>query len=308
MGALRCEALASPPSTSGAARLEPWLHRPTKRPAAPHAPSAALVPLARRKRRRLASRAVDCAAARRSAARERRGARSSPRSLQFALSGVSSADTSRALHALRSLPLELQHLSALRSPGDRARCFGWTSRLQLEDAASRDSRVVCAAAKAVEGVSTRRLARRLWTLEDGAVVSTIGAFARVVRCAASRRYARKEDRAQLWVECLARSGRGVCVARKELRQFGGHRVAPVAAAECHALLLRPALVHTGAGLVGGALLQSLRALDPRGEQTAAALRRRVARDLPRLALHWEAALLNDLLPPLALLEQALAAQ
>lgn len=265
-----------------------------------------------------------------------------PRSLQFALAGVSSADTSRVLHALRSLPLELRHLNLTGSGSNSSsgsgssftsrRVFGWHNWMLREDARG-SSRVIWKSDKAVEGASARRLARRLWAAERG-VLCTVSGAARVVR-STDRAYALR-DRCQVWVECLFDLGHQVCIAKKELRQFGDYSVQDMATSECqgcvstsvdfwgwqnpshspsppaHSIpqcrfLVRPTLTRARNEMVGGSMVQCLRAVDPRSEQAPSDLVNRIMSDLPRFTLQWEDEFVNGLFAPTPLLDQAFAA-
>lgn len=69
-------------------------------------------------------------------------------------------------------------------------------------------------------------------------------------------------------------------------------------------LVRSTLARVENELVVGSMLQCLRAIDPRSEQAPAALVDRIVDDLPRFTLHWEETFVNDLFPPVPLLDQA----
>jgi hypothetical protein len=173
----------------------------------------------------------------------------SPRSLQFALPGVSSADTCHILHALRNVPLELRHLNLTGADKQsRAhtrtahRVFGWYNWLLPEDARGA-TRVIWKSAKQLEAMSIQQLARKLWLSgspagdagRDGGaagvdVLCTINEVARVVR-STDRLYGLRDQR-QVWVECLFNFGHQICIGKKELRQFGDYRVQDMATSEC----------------------------------------------------------------------------
>lgn len=215
----------------------------------------AIVPLHAAKRRRLllansaASDGAKQASAQRRASphRDPMTAAGSPRSLQFALCGVSSADTCHILHALRNMPLELRHLNlAGADEQSRAqirtahRVFGWHNWLLPEDERCA-TRVIWKSAKQLESLSIQQLARKLWLSGSGVgsggsgsssveVLCTINDVARVVR-STERLYGLRDHR-QVWVECLFNFGHQICIGKKELRQFGDYRVQDMATSEC----------------------------------------------------------------------------
>ncbi|KAE8893534.1 hypothetical protein PF005_g18119 [Phytophthora fragariae] len=227
----------------------------------------------------------------------------SPRSLQYALPGLTSRDTLRVLHAMHAVPSELRHLngsasrSRLRRRSRVRQVFGWRHLLcHEEEDEDSSSRVVWKSAKALESLRMRPLARQIWrasseATENGEVLYTVNNIARVVHSTQPQFGSRRRARDQVWLECYLDDGRQVCVARKELRQFSEYRAPETSATECQGFLLRPVYTRAIKAQLAGCSLQCLRAVDAR---SAPALKQQLIDDLPRLTLQWEEDYLYDL--------------
>ncbi|POM74165.1 Hypothetical protein PHPALM_8922 [Phytophthora palmivora] len=238
----------------------------------------------------------------------------SPRSLQYALPGLSSHDTLRVLHAMHAMPSELRHLNGSASRNHlRRRCkvrqvFGWRHLLcQEEEDEKAARRVVWKSAKALDSMRMRPLARKIWRasteatggLEDGEageVLYTVNSVARVVHSSKRQYGSRRRARDQVWLECYLDDGLQVCVARKELRQFSEYRAPETSATECQGFLVRPVYSRALNSRLVGCSLQCLRAVDARdnGVRSAPALKQKLIDDLPQLTLQWEEDYLYDL--------------
>ncbi|KAL4102419.1 hypothetical protein PRIC1_006164 [Phytophthora ramorum] len=239
----------------------------------------------------------------------------SPRSLQYALPGLSSHDTLRVLHAMHAMPSELRHLngsasrSHLRRRSKVRQVFGWRHLLcHEEEDENASSRVVWKSAKAVDSTRMRPLARQIWrastaTSEDaGEVLYTVNRIARIVHSTKRLIHGRRD---QIWLECYLDDGLQICVARKELRQFSDYRAPETSATECQGFLVRPVFTKAINSRVAGCSLQCLRAVDAR--PSAPALKQQLIDDLPRLTLQWEEDYLYDLVQaPQVLLDSVFA--
>ncbi|GMG16230.1 unnamed protein product [Phytophthora fragariaefolia] len=251
----------------------------------------------------------------------------SPRSLQYALPGLSSRDTLQVLHAMHAMPSELRHLngsasrSHLRRRSRVRQVFGWRHLLcQEDDNENSSSRVVWKSAKAVECTRMRPLARQIWKasteatsrLADGSVgqvLYTVNNIARVVHSTKLQYGSRRRARDQVWLECYLDDGLQVCVARKELRQFSEYRAPETSVSECQGFLVRPVYTRAINSRLAGCSLQCLRAVDARDceARSAPALKQQLIDDLPQLTLQWEEDYLYDLVQaPQVLLESVFA--
>ncbi|OWZ04285.1 hypothetical protein PHMEG_00023837 [Phytophthora megakarya] len=254
-----------------------------------------------------------------------RAAAGSPRSLQYALPGLSSHDTLRVLHAMHAMPSELRHLNGSASRSHlRRRCkvrqvFGWRHLLcQEEEDEKTARRVVWKSAKALDSMRMRPLARQIWRAstaatgedgETGEVLYNINSIARVVHSTKRQYGSRRRARHQVWLECYLDDGLQVCVARKELRQFSEYRAPETSATEFQGFLVRPVYTRATRSRLAGCSLQSLRAVDARdcGVRSAPALKQHLIDDLPRLTLQWEEDYLYDLVQaPQVLLDSVFA--
>jgi len=281
--------------------------------------SVVLVPRRSVKRQRLADcNAVDCSSHQNDQAD--RASVGSPRSLQYALPGLSSRDTLRVLHTMLAMPSELRHLNGSASQRLGAPCCavggdcGWRHLLCQEGEDEQSARrVVWKSAKALEAMGARPLARQIWRSsteaedgEAGEVLYTVNRVARVVRSAKRQYGSKRRMRDQVWLECYLDDGRQICVARKELRQFNEHRVPDTSVAECQGFLVRPVFTRAVNSRLAGCSLQCLRAVDS-GARSAPALKQQLIDDLPRLTLQCEQDFLYDLVhTPQVLLDSVFA--
>ncbi|KAG6594322.1 uncharacterized protein IUM83_17859 [Phytophthora cinnamomi] len=258
--------------------------------------------------------AADCRATSWEHEQSARASVGSPRSLQFALPGLSSRDTLRVLHAMHAVPSELRHLngsasrSHLRRRSRVRQVFGWRHLLcQEEDDEDSSSRVVWKSAKALEAMRMRPLARQIWKASTeaaagfenegaGQVLYTVNSIARVVHSTRPQYGSRRRARDQVWLECYLDDGLQVCVARKELRQFSEYCAPETSATECQGFLVRPVYTRAINARLAGCSLQCLRAVDARncGARSAPALKQQLIDDLPRLTLQCEEDFLYDL--------------
>ncbi|KAG2775495.1 hypothetical protein PC129_g10037 [Phytophthora cactorum] len=250
----------------------------------------------------------------------------SPRSLQYALPGLTSHDTLRVLHAMHAIPSELRHLNGSASRNHlRRRCkvrqvFGWRHLLcQEEEDEQLARRVVWKSAKALDSMRMRPLARQIWRSsteatggmhgETGEVLYIVNNITRVVHSTKKQYGSRRRTRDQVWLECYLDDGLQVCVARKELRQFSQYRAPEASATECQGFLVRPVYTRAIKSRLAGCSLQCLRAVDAGdcGMRSAPALKQRLIDDLPQLTLQCEEDYLYDLVQaPQALLDSVFA--
>ncbi|CAI5735865.1 unnamed protein product [Hyaloperonospora brassicae] len=242
-------------------------------------------------------------------------ATTSPRSLQYALPGLSSHDTQHVLHAMRAIPSELRHLngnasrSRLQSRCEVRQVLGWRHLLcQEDDDEETARRVVWKSAKALNAVKMRPLARQIWNTsttkfagvkkdeEQGKVLYTINHRARVTY-SMKRRYGQLSPALdQVWIECFLDDGLQICVARKELRQFGEYHAPQLSVTECQGYLVRPIYTRSVNAHLVGCSLQCLRAVAARdgGVRSVPALKQRMINDLPMLTKRCEQDYLCDL--------------
>uniref|UniRef100_M4B6C2 Uncharacterized protein n=1 Tax=Hyaloperonospora arabidopsidis (strain Emoy2) TaxID=559515 RepID=M4B6C2_HYAAE len=239
----------------------------------------------------------------------------SPRSLQYALPGLSSHDTQHVLHAMRVLPSELRHLNGNASRSRlRQRCkvrqvLGWRHLLcQEEEDEESARRVVWKSAKALDAVKMRPLARQIWNAstmaangprnddERGKVLYTVNHICRVVHSTKRQYGDPSRTRNKVWIECFLDDGLQICVARKELRQFGQYHAPQVSVTECQGYLVRPIYTRSINAHLVGCLLQCLRAVAARdcGVRSIPALKQRMINDLPMLTQQCEEDYIHDL--------------
>jgi hypothetical protein len=245
---------------------------------------------------------------------------SRPRTLHFALPGLSSRETLQLLGELVAVRHELAWLNTTRPIHSAIiPVFGWRSVVWSVPTPKGNDAVVYKSAKAFEGVGMHSIAREMWMWQGSQVFPELSAPRLVYAISNELRIVQQQDclhgrapHSSLWLEYVDVQEESIVLVRKELHRFQDITTGPTTFSdrECHgyvmalpedsghghfltdrfaflnSYILHPLLVPMGSQVVAGTALHTIGSLRTRDLSACQQIERMVA-DLPRHVLQWE---------------------